>query len=68
MSDLLRIINHLLQKLIGYEMMSMMDGFLRYNQGVIKEFEQYTTAFTTPWGTYVYMRMSFGLKNASSTF
>jgi hypothetical protein len=33
-----------------------------------KELEQYETTFTTPWGTYVYVRMPFGLTNVGETF
>ena len=45
------------------------DGwFSGYNQVVFKEPEQFKTAFTTPWGTYVYVRMPFGLSNAGATF
>ena len=46
----------------------MMDGFSGYNQVKVKESKQYKTAFTTPWGTYVYARMPFGLTNAGATF
>jgi len=46
----------------------MMDGFSGYNQVKVKESEQFKTAFTTPWGTYVYLRMPFGLTNARATF
>ena len=46
----------------------MMDGFYRYNQVLLKENEQFKTAFTTPWGTYVYLRMTFGLINTGATF
>jgi len=57
-----------LQKVTGCEMLSMMDGFLGYNQVKVKESEQFKTAFTTPWGTYVYLRMSFRLTNVGATF
>ena len=46
----------------------MMDGFSGYNQVLVDEKEQFKIAFTTPWGTYVYMRMSFGLINAGANF
>ena len=34
----------------------------------MKENKQFKTNFTTPWGTYVYVRMPFGLINACATF
>ena len=34
----------------------------------MKEEEQFKTTFTTPWGTYVYVRMPFGLINVGATF
>jgi hypothetical protein len=49
-------------------MMSMLDGFLGYNQVLVKEDDQLKTAFTTPWGTYKYLRISFGLTNTWATF
>ena len=58
----------MLQRVTCIELMSMMDGFLGYNQVVVKKYEQFKTAFTTPWGTYVYVRMHFGLTNAGATF
>ena len=45
-----------------------MDGFSRHNQVLVDEKEQFKTTFTTPWGTYVYVRMSFGLTNVGTTF
>ena len=48
--------------------MSTMDGFSGYNQLLVKESEQFNTIFTTRWGAYVYVRMPFGLSNASVTF
>ncbi|KAH9313585.1 hypothetical protein KI387_022212, partial [Taxus chinensis] len=35
---------------------------------IVKELERIKTAFTTPWGTYVYVKMPFGLMNAGATF
>lgn len=49
----------LLQKVIGNELLSMMDGFFGYNKVKVEEIKQYKTIFTTPWGTYIYAWMSF---------
>jgi len=45
-----------------------MDGFSGYNQTQIWQQDQYKTAFTTPWGTFAYHVMPFGLNNAGATF
>ena len=58
----------LLQKITGSGIMSMLDGFLGYNQVLVNKEDQHKTTFTTPWGTYEYLRMSFGLLNAGATF
>ncbi|KAH9327533.1 hypothetical protein KI387_007711, partial [Taxus chinensis] len=39
-----------------------------YNQIMVKEDDQFKTAFTTKWGTYAYRKMPFGLSNARATF
>ena len=39
-----------------------MDGFSRYNQIQIWKEHHYKTSFTTPWGTFAYRVMPFGLK------
>jgi hypothetical protein len=44
--------NHILQKVVGSHRISMMDGFLGYNQVVEKREDRYKTTFTTPWGTF----------------
>ena len=49
-------------------MLSFIDGFSRYNQIRLIEENQDKTSFTTPWDTYCYVVMSFGLKNAEATF
>ena len=58
----------LLQRVTGSSMMSMLDGFSGYNQVVIQEEDRHKTTFTTPWGTFEYLRMPFGLLNAGATF
>ena len=35
---------------------------------LVKEEDQFKTAFTTKWGTMAYKRMPFGLSNADTTF
>ena len=47
---------------------SFMDGFSRYNEIEIQKEYHYKTAFATPWGTFAYRFMPFGLKNARATF
>jgi hypothetical protein len=59
---------HLLQRVIGAGMMSMLDGFSGYNQVLVKREDQLKSAFTTSWGTFMYLRMPFGLMNVVSTF
>jgi hypothetical protein len=39
-----------------------------YHQIALKEEDQINTAFITPFGTYAYKTMSFGLKNAGATY
>ena len=48
--------------------MSLLDGYLGYNQILVHEKDQDKTAFTTPWGTFQYAKMPFGLKNVRATF
>lgn len=49
-------------------MMPMLDRFLGYNQVEVLEKYQHNTIFTTPWGTFAYRRMPFGLINTGATF
>eukprot|EP00253_Pinus_taeda_P034247 PITA_34247 len=48
--------------------MSMLDGFSGYNQIPFHPDDQEKTTFTTPWGTFMYAKMPFGLINAGATF
>lgn len=64
----LPIMDQILQIVAGSEMMSFLDGFSGYNQIEVAEEDQHKTTFTTPWGTFSYKRMPFGLINAGATF
>ena len=56
--------DHVLQKVVGAERISTMDGFSGYNQIKFLPIDQEKNAFTTPWVTFMYSKMSFGLMNA----
>ncbi|WJX28344.1 hypothetical protein P8452_17080 [Trifolium repens] len=45
-----------------------MDGFSGYNQIKMAPEDMEKTTFITPWGTYCYKVMPFGLKNAGATY
>ena len=60
--------DHILQRVVGSQRMSMLDGFSSYNQVVVYLEDQENTTFTTPWGTFMYAKMPFGLMNARATF
>jgi hypothetical protein len=48
--------------------MSFIDGFSEYNQIIVHPNDREKTAFTTPWGTFMYEKMPFRLMNAGATF
>jgi hypothetical protein len=50
------------------EVMSLLDCFSGYHQIYMKEEDKVSTSFITPFGTYCFIRMPEGLKNARSTF
>ena len=57
-----------LEDVAGHALYSFMDGFSGYNQVAIHPADQAKTAFITPWGTFIYTKMAFGLRNAPPTF
>eukprot|EP00253_Pinus_taeda_P033072 PITA_33072 len=59
---------HLLQKVSGAKVLSFLDGFSGFNQIAVHSNDQEKTAFTTPWGTFMYAKMPFGLMNVGATF
>lgn len=52
----------------GYEVLSFLDVYSHYHQIAMKEFDQPATSFITPFGSYYYVTMSFGLKNTGATY
>jgi hypothetical protein len=46
----------------------MIDGFSGYNQISFMPKDREKIAFTTPWGTFMYGKLPFGLMNAGETF
>ena len=60
--------DHILQRVVGSKRISLLDGYSGYNQILVHPNDQLKTAFTTPWGTFMYVKMPFGLMNAGATF
>jgi hypothetical protein len=58
----------ILQQVSGFERLSLLDGFSGYNQVLMSSADQLQTTFRTPWGTYAYHKMPFGLINVGATF
>ncbi|CAN6459259.1 unnamed protein product [Victoria cruziana] len=61
-------IDLLVDSTAGHSMFSFMDGYSGYNQIRLAPQDQPKTSFTTPWGTFCYTVMPFGLKNAGATY
>lgn len=61
-------IDVLLNNTAQHSVFSFMDGFLGYNQIKIAPDDMEKTTFITPWGTYCYKFLPFGLKNAGATY
>ena len=51
----------LLQRVTGPWMTCMLNVCFGYNQVLVNKHDQHKNTFTTPWGTYKFLRMSFGL-------
>ena len=46
----------------------MLDGLSGYNQVAVHPNDKENTTFSTPWGTFMYAKIPFGLMNARATF
>jgi hypothetical protein len=60
--------DHILQKVVGANRISMMNGFSGYNQVAMHPDDREKTTFKTTLGTFMYDKMPFGLINAGATF
>ena len=60
-------INTLVDQAAASEMLSFLDCFSRYHQIWMRKEEEFTS-FITPFGTYYFVRMAEGLRNAGTTF
>jgi hypothetical protein len=61
---LLLRIDQIVDSTAGCELLSFLDAYSGYHQIKMKESDQLVTSFITLFGTYCYVTMSFGLKNA----
>ena len=52
----------------GCETLCFLDAYSRYHQTAMKEFDQLVTSFITPFRSFCYFTMLFGLKNIGATY
>ena len=58
----------ILQSMSRSAMLSLLDGFSKYNQVLVAKEDCLKMTFQTKWGTYAYDKMPFGLINVGATF
>ena len=61
-------IDQIVDSTSGCEILSFLDAYSGYHQITMKESDQLTTLFITPYGLYCYVTMPFGLKNTGATY
>ena len=61
-------IDQIIDSTSGCEILSFLDAYSGYHQIAMKESDQLATSFITPFGSYYYVSMPFGLKNAGATY
>ena len=61
-------IDMLVDNTTKFYVFSVMDGFSCYNQIKMAPEDMKKTTFITPWGTFCYRVMPFGLKNVGATY
>jgi hypothetical protein len=60
--------DYILQKVVGFQKMSSLDGFSGYNNIMVHLDDREKIDFMTPWGMFMYAKMPFGLMNVGATF
>jgi hypothetical protein len=61
-------IDQVIDSTAGSELLCFLDAYSSYHQIKMKESDQLATSFVTPYGTYCYVTIPFGLKNAGATY
>ena len=61
-------IDQIVDSTSGCETLCFLDAYSGYHQIAMKESDQLTTSFITPFGSYCYVTMPFGLKNVGATY
>jgi hypothetical protein len=61
-------IDQIIDSTAGCELLYFLDAYSGYHQIKMKESDQLVTSFSTPFGMYCYVTMSFGLRNAGATY
>ncbi|XP_070029148.1 uncharacterized protein [Nicotiana sylvestris] len=64
----LPFLDQMVDRLAGCSYYCFLDGYSGYNQIMIAPKDQEKITFTCPYGTFAFLRMPFGLCNASPTF
>ena len=60
-------IDQIVDSTSGCETLYFLDAYFGYHQIVMKESDQLATSFITPFRSFCYVSMLFGLKNAGAT-
>ena len=61
-------INQIIDSTFGCEILSFLDSYSGYHKIAMKESDQLATSFITPFNSYCYVSMPFGLKNAGAMY
>jgi hypothetical protein len=61
-------IDQVIDSTVGSELLCFLDAYSGYHKIKMKELDQLATLFVTPYGTYCYVTMPSGLKNAGGTY
>ena len=61
-------IDQIVDSTSGCETLCFLDAYSGYHQIMMKEFDQLATSFITPFRSFYYITMSFGLNNDVATY
>ena len=61
-------IDQIVDSTLGCETLCFLDAYSRYHQIMMKESDQLATSFITPFRSFCYVTILFGLKNTGATY